>query len=149
MHVIADGFLAMSLAHHASRGTLRHGDAHFTARPIGSSISLHVVEGEIDASNASSLYDFVEQHLDATKRLILDLRALTFFGTQGFSALHRINVACSRHGVNLVVLPSDEVNRLLRICDPAGGLPVARSLQGAIRTAVRPPRTHLRLVERG
>jgi anti-anti-sigma factor len=136
----------MSLAHHHSRGTSRRRGTHFTARPIGSYISLHTVEGEIDASNATNLSNFVEHNLGAAKRLILDLRGLTFFGTAGFSVLHRINVTCSHHGVNLVVLPSDEVNRLLRICDPAGALPVARSLQGAIHTAVRPPRTHLRLV---
>jgi anti-anti-sigma factor len=135
----------MSLAHHPTRGAPRRG-AHFTARPIGSSISLHAVEGQIDANNATELSAFVEHNLGSTKRLILDLRGLTFFGTAGFSVLHRINVACSRHHVNLVVLPGDEVNRLLRICDPAGGLPVARSLQGAIHTAVRPPRTHLRVV---
>jgi anti-anti-sigma factor len=136
----------MSLAHHPTRSARRRRGAHFAARPIGSSISLHVVEGEIDASNAASLSDFVERNLGSAKRLILDLRGLTFFGTQGFSTLHRINVACSRHNVNIVVLPGDEVNRLLRICDPAGGLPVARSLQGAIHTAVRPPRSHLRVV---
>jgi anti-anti-sigma factor len=136
----------MSLAHHASRGATRRGGTHFTARPFGSSISLHVVDGEIDASNATNLSDFVEHNLGSAKRLILDLRGLTFFGTQGLSVLHRINGACSHHGVNLVVLPSDEVNRLLRICDPADGLPVARSLQGAIHTAVRPARTHLTVV---
>lgn len=140
----------MSLPHHTrstpTRSTPHRHGAHFTARRVGSSIALHVVEGQIDASNATSLSEFVEHNLDSAKRLILDLRGLTFFGTQGFSILHRINVACSRHNVNLVVLPGDEVNRLLRICDPAGGLPVARSLQGAIHTAVRPPRTHLRIV---
>lgn len=135
----------MSLAHRPTRGTPRRG-AHFTARPIGSAIALHVGEGEIDARNATTLSDFVEQNLGSAKRLILDLRGLTFFGTAGFSVLHRINVACSQRDVNLVVLPGDEVNRLLRICDPAGGLPVARSLQGAIHTAVRAPRTHLRVV---
>ena len=135
----------MSLAHHPTRGTPRRG-AHFSARPISSSIALHAVEGQIDARNATELSDFVDHNLGSAKRLILDLRGLTFFGTAGFSVLHRINVACSQHDVNLVVLPGDEVNRLLRICDPAGGLPVARSLQGAIHTAIRPPRTHLRVV---
>lgn len=65
-------------------------------------------------------YKTLRANLESAKRLILDLRGLTFFGTQGFS--------------------------ILRICDPACGLPVARSLQGAIHTAVRPPRTHLRVV---
>lgn len=116
-----------------------------TCCPLGSSIVLHTVEGEIDAANATRLFEFVEANLDSAQRLVLDMRQLNFFGTQGFSVLHRINVTCSRRGVNLVVLPGDEVNRLLRICDPAGGLPVAVSLENAIKASVRPS-GHLKLV---
>ena len=53
---------------------------------------------------------------------------------------------CSRHAVNWVVLSGTEVDRVLRICDPDGGLPVADSLEDAIATVTRPPRSHLRLV---
>jgi anti-anti-sigma factor len=107
------------------------------------------VAGEIDAANASDLSAYVDSNLGDAGKLILDLRELTFFGTQGFSVLHRINVTCSRRGVTLVVVSGAEVDRILRICDPAGGLPVARSLEAAIDAAAAPPPTHLRLVPRG
>jgi anti-anti-sigma factor len=120
--------------------------AHYSRCSIGSSIELVTVEGEIDAANALSLGKFVEEDLDSTSRLIVDLRGLNFFGTQGFSILHRINVMCSRHAVNWVVIPGAEVDRVLRICDPDACLLVAETLNEAITAATRPPRSHLRLV---
>ena len=56
--------------------------------------------------------------------VILDLRGLEFIGTAGFSALHRINVACSGAQVRWAMAPSAAVSRLLRVCDPDGTLPV-------------------------
>lgn len=140
----------MSIAPNATRGApSRPHEASFTSCPIGTSMVLHGVAGEIDAANASDLSAYVEANLGDAGKLILDLRELTFFGTQGFSVLHRINVTCSRRGVTLVVVSGSEVDRILRICDPAGGLPVARSLETAINAAASPPPTHLRLVPRG
>lgn len=140
----------MFTAPNATRGTPnRPHEACFTSCPIGTTAVLHGVVGEIDAANASDLSAYVETNLGDAGQLILDLRELTFFGTQGFSVLHRINVTCSRRGVTLVVVSGSEVDRILRICDPAGGLPVARSLEAAIDAAAAPPPTHLRLVPRG
>jgi anti-anti-sigma factor len=139
----------VSVAPNATRGApVRPHEASFTSCPIGTSMMLHAVAGEIDAANASNLSAYVESNLGDAGRLVLDLRELTFFGTQGFSVLHRINVTCSRRGVTLVVVSGSEVDRILRICDPAGGLPVARSLEAAINAAAAPPPTHLRLVPR-
>lgn len=120
----------------------------FTGEPIGSSMVLVTAAGEIDAANALALSKFVESRLDVTSRLIVDLRPLNFFGTQGFSILHRINVMCSRHNVNWVVITGAEVDRVLHICDPDGGLPVADSLEEAMASVARPPRNHLKLVSR-
>jgi anti-anti-sigma factor len=120
--------------------------AHYSRSSVGSSVDLITVEGEIDAANALGLGKFVEVDLDSTSRLILDLSALSFFGTQGFSILHRINVMCSRFAVNWVVIPGAEVDRVLHICDPDSCLPVAETLGEAITAATRPPRNHLRLV---
>jgi anti-anti-sigma factor len=140
----------VSIAPDAARGApSRPHEATFTSRPIGTSMVLHGVTGEIDAANASDLFAHVEANLGDAGKLILDLRELTFFGTQGFSVLHRINVTCSRRGITLVVVSGPEVDRILRICDPAGGLPVARSLEAAVNAAASPPPTHLRLVSRG
>jgi anti-anti-sigma factor len=103
-------------------------------------------EGEVDAANALSLGKYVEAELETASRLVVDLRGLDFFAVQGFSILHRINVMCSRHAVNWVVLAGTEVGRVLRVCDPDGGLPVAETMESAIATVTRPPRSHLRLV---
>ena len=118
----------------------------FATSSVHSSIVLITVTGEVDAANALELSKYAEAPLDTVSRLIVDLRGLTFFGTQGFSILHRINVMCSRHAVNWVVLAGSEVDRVLQICDPDGGLPVADTLESAISAVVRPPRSHLRLV---
>ena len=82
-----------------------------------------IVEGEIDACNARDLAQYTEDVLHAKRRLIVDLRGLTFFGTAGFSALHYMNVTCSRRDVNWVLVPGDEVSRMLRICDPQSVFP--------------------------
>jgi anti-anti-sigma factor len=105
-------------------------------------------EGEVDAFNARDLAEYVERSLDSATRLIVDLRDLQFFGTQGFSTLHTVNVSCSRRGVSWVVIPGAEVERLLRICDPGGGLPVAATLEKAFAAVVRGPRNHLRMLPR-
>jgi anti-anti-sigma factor len=105
-------------------------------------------DGEIDASNARGLAEYVERILDSSNRLIVDLRSLKFFGTQGFSTLHTVNVTCSRRGVTWCMIPGQEVERLLRICDPGGGLPVAETLETAIAAVIRGPRSHLRMIPR-
>lgn len=67
---------------------------------------------------------YVQQSVNRSRRLILDLRGLKFVGTAGFSALHRINVVCSAAQVWWAMAPSPAVSRLLRVCDPDGTLPV-------------------------
>lgn len=117
-----------------------------TTTSARSSVMIVTADGEIDAANALSLGKYVEGELESASRLVVDLRGLEFFGVQGFSILHRINVMCSRHSVNWVVLAGTEVDRVLRVCDPDGGLPVANSMEAAVATVTRPPRSHLRLV---
>jgi anti-anti-sigma factor len=121
-----------------------HRPASFASSRIGSAMLLVTADGELDASNAWDLADYVEDVLDASRRLIVDLRGLSFFGTQGFSSLHHINVTCSRAQMNWVVVPGSEASRLLRICDPERALPVADTLESAIGSVSRPPRNHLR-----
>lgn len=138
----------MSLAPGSCPGqpTRRRDGAHFASAVVACSIVHMTVEGEIDAANALALSKYAEAEMATTSRLIVDLQALDFFGIQGFSILHRINVMCSRHAVNWMVIPGTEVNRVLSICDPDGGLPVAETLDDAITAVIRPPRNHLRLV---
>jgi len=122
--------------------------AHYTSASMGSALISVTATGELDAHNARSLARYVETVLDGKRRLIVDLRGLTFCAIQGFSALHYVNVTCSRRDVNWVVVPGVEVDRILRICDPEGGLPVAETLETAMAAVARPPRTHLKPIPR-
>ncbi|WP_319446791.1 MULTISPECIES: STAS domain-containing protein [unclassified Mycobacterium] len=121
-----------------------HTPASFASSLIGLAMLLVTADGELDAGNARDLAAYVDRVLDAKRRLIVDLRGLSFFGTQGFSSLHQINVACSRTEVNWVLVPGREASRLLRICDPERALPVAETLDSAIGVVSRPLRNHLR-----
>jgi anti-anti-sigma factor len=122
--------------------------AEFASCLISTTTLVVTAEGELDGCNARDLADHVERSVGSCTRLIVDLRDLQFFSTSGFSVLHNINVSCSRRGTNWVVIPGREVDRLLRICDPGGGLPVAKSMETAIATVVRGPRRHLRMLPR-
>jgi anti-anti-sigma factor len=113
----------MELAMSVAQSWQQSRTAQFTARwgPTGTLIT---VDGELDAANADQLAAYVQQSTSRSRRVILDLRGLKFIGTAGFSALHRINVACSAAQVSWAMAPSPAVARLLRVCDPDGTLPV-------------------------
>ncbi|GLE52705.1 STAS domain-containing protein [Mycobacterium montefiorense] len=87
------------------------------------------IDGELDAANADQLAVYVERNARRARRVILDLRELDFIGTAGFSALHRINVACSGAQLSWAMVPSPAVLRLLRVCDPDGTLPVTTPIE--------------------
>jgi hypothetical protein len=84
--------------------------------------------------------------------MILDLRDLDFFGTEGFSALHRISVCCADPGIGWAVVPGAEVSRVLRIGDPQGLLPAASTVEAAMAAIRgqphRPPRPIVSMVLR-
>ena len=111
---------------------------------IGSAVVSVAVVGDLDAHNARGLAEYIDANVDGTRRLIVDLQGLTLFGTRGFSALHYVNVTCSRRAVTWVAVPGPEVTRLLRICDPEGALPVANSFVAAVAAVAGPSHTHLR-----
>ena len=94
----------------------------------GPSFVVITAHGELDASNANQLADYVQRCATHSKSVIVNLSGLEFFGTAGFSALHSINVRCASDGVHWAVLPGKAVSRLLRICDPDDALPVADSV---------------------
>ena len=101
--------------------------ARFTAE-WGPSLVVITAHGELDASNANHLADYVQRCAAHSKSIILNLTGLEFFGTAGFSALHTINVRCAGADVRWTVVPSKAVTRLLRICDPDNTLPLATSV---------------------
>jgi anti-anti-sigma factor len=135
-----------------ARGRLSAGEpmashrARFSARRLTASTVLVIARGEIDACNAPDLAEYAEVQTTSYVQLILDLAELNFFGTPGFSALNQINVNCSRRGVAWALVPSAEVLRVLRVCAPGGGLPVADTLDYALAALKRGLRHRLELV---
>ena len=105
--------------------------ARFTAE-WGPSFAVITAHGELDASNANQLADYVERCAAHAKSVIVNLSGLEFFGTAGFSALHTINVRCAGADVRWTVVPSKAVSRLLRICDPDNALPLAETVPDAL-----------------
>ncbi|KUH87870.1 MULTISPECIES: STAS domain-containing protein [unclassified Mycobacterium] len=101
-----------------------HHRASFSASHRKGSTVLVTVDGELDATNSRALAGYVEGQIAGTRRLVIDLRLVDFFGTAGFAALHYINVICSRSGIDWEVRCGRQVRRLLAICDPAGELPL-------------------------
>ena len=108
-------------------------------RRLKSSVAVISARGHIDASNADTLTEYALGHVLRCRGLILDLRGLDFFGTDGFSALHRVSVRCARVGIGWAVVPADTVSRVLRICDPQGLLPAVCTVEAAMATVQGQP----------
>jgi len=111
--------------------SLRSGRAEFSIRRT-SPVRVEVaVDGDIDAVNGRSLGSYVERHTGTSTQLLLDMRAVDFFGSTGFTALYYISVHCTRSDVDWILLGSPPVRRVLAICDPEGELPLAADFDSA------------------
>ncbi|MBB2990276.1 anti-anti-sigma factor [Mycolicibacterium iranicum] len=110
----------------------RCGSAVFGVRSCSANRVAVAVLGEVDAVNGRELGRYVERHTRASKQLVLDLRAVDFFGSQGFTALYYISVHCARRDVDWAIVASPPVRRLLTVCDPDGELPLADDLSSAL-----------------
>jgi anti-anti-sigma factor len=119
----ADRFLSPPWESHTTR---------LAYRRLRSSVAVISAHGYIDASNADALTEYTLGHLMRCRGLILDLRDLDFFATEGFSALHRVSVCCADPGIGWAVVPSAAVSRVLRIGDPQGLLPTASTIEAAL-----------------
>ncbi|WP_328349674.1 STAS domain-containing protein [Mycobacterium sp. NBC_00419] len=126
-------------------GSNRIERGQFRARELSENTLLVAAVGEIDAANSAEFFDFIQEHVAGYQQLVLDLSRLAFFGTDGFSALHTVNVRCSRSGVEWVLVPGPEVTRVLRLCDPEGALATAGNIVSAVAALARGPHRHLRL----
>jgi anti-anti-sigma factor len=118
--------------------TTRHA-VRFDTRWMTSTAAIVSVYGDIDGSNASALIDYAFVHAVRCRGLILDLSGLTFFGTEGFSALHRISVRCAHADIGWMLVPGAAVSRLLRICDPHGSLPAVDTVTVALANLAEQP----------
>jgi anti-anti-sigma factor len=113
--------------------------ARLASRRLRSSVAVIRAHGGIDASNADTLTEYTVGHLMRCRGLILDLRGLDFFGTEGFSALHRVSVCCACAGIGWAVVSGEAVWRMLRIGDPQGLLPAASTVEAAMATVQDQP----------
>ena len=109
------------------------------ARVLGESTIMVSAFGEVDAATAPALADEIQRHLGGYRQLVLDFSRLDFFGTAGHSMLHRLHTRCLRTGVDWVLVPGPEVNRVLRVCDPEGDLPTASNIVSAVALLTRLP----------
>jgi len=110
----------------------RCGAAIFSARLCAANRIAVTVVGEIDALNGREFGRYVERHARVSKQLVLDLRAVDFFGTAGFTALYYISVHCARSDVEWTIVAGPPVRQLLAVCDPDGEFPLAPDLSAAL-----------------
>jgi anti-anti-sigma factor len=89
-------------------------------------------DGAIDAANAGEFADYALRVALQSQHLVLDLSGVEFCGIQSFSMLQMLNLRCAKAGVRWALVPSAAVKRVLRICDPEGGLPVATTVDAAL-----------------
>lgn len=132
----------MLVARHANalripRTAVKAGAGVVRARELSASTVLVSAVGEIDAASATDLSETIEQHLGGYRQLVLDLSRLSFFGTAGYSVLHRVHSRCLRSAMDWVLVPGKEVDRLLRVCDPDGILPTAPNIVSAVAALAR------------
>ncbi|HPX37317.1 MAG TPA: STAS domain-containing protein [Mycobacterium sp.] len=107
------------------------------ARALSVGTVLVTASGEVDAASAADLCDKIEWYAAGYRQLILDLSDVDFFGTAGYSLLHRLHARCVRAAVDWVLVPGSEVQRLLRVCDPDGILPTAANIVSAVASLAR------------
>lgn len=96
-------------------------------------ITIVEVYGAIDACNADRLSDGIGEAAGHGRPLVVDLGGVHFFGGDGFHALAEIGEKCWRTNMRWVLVPSDAVDRLLRIADRDCGLPTAETVTEAVR----------------
>lgn len=136
----------MTIASTSAGGVCRSpGGASHTRSHLGPSAVLLTIEGDVDAANAADVLQWARDCLEPARRLVVDMRGLTFFGTHGFSVLHRINVTCSARGIAVAFIAGREVERVLDICDPGRGLPVVDTVEAAV--TIGPAPTFLTVVD--
>lgn len=108
-------------------------------RELSPTMVLIIVSGEIDASIETSLLDGIVTNLRRHRQLVLDLSRVRFFGTAGYSTLHRLHSHCARTAVDWVLIGGSEVHRLMRLCDPDGIFPTADNIVSAVAALARGP----------
>lgn len=101
----------------------RRGRLTFSTEWVDTQVVRIAVAGEVDASNAQELREYVFRRAANCRSLVLDLRDVTFFSTAGFATLRTIGVRCERANVRWTLNCDSAVSRVIDLCDPEGTLP--------------------------
>lgn len=113
---------------------------HTTIDHLGMSMRTHFqpgatiiqVCGAVESSNANRLSNYVDDLISAERSLIIDLRCVDFFGSEGFRVLVRIAEKCQQAGVRWALVASAAVGQFLQSSESKYRMPVAASVEAAL-----------------
>ena len=109
--------------------------AGFTEHRDPSSAAIISVGGEIDFTNVDELIDAATEVADDSARVVLDLSDVEFFGSAGFSALYTLSERYCARAVTWAVVPSRNVDRVVRLCDRESLVPLRETVAAALESA--------------
>lgn len=89
--------------------------ASFATRWLPQSAAVITVHGELDAASAPAFATYAMRHTFHTRRLVIDLTGVEFFGTAGLVALEDLDGRCSANSVAWGLTSCPAVDRLLRL----------------------------------
>src|SRR5690348_6068573 len=103
--------------------------ATFTTR-WAQSAAVITVHGELDAATAPGFATYAIRHTFHTRRLVVDLSGVEFFGTAGLAALQELDARCIANSVAWGLTSCTAVDRLLKISNVA--LPIYPTVSNAL-----------------
>ena len=86
------------------------------------------IRGDVDASNASRLADYLERHVAIAQALVVDAVAVDFFGAPVMATLHGVDRCCAAVGISWRLVAGPAVRRVMRVCDSTD-LPRSESVE--------------------
>jgi anti-anti-sigma factor len=89
------------------------------------------VNGEIDEHTADLFVRKVQEQMKTASLVIVDLWQVTFLGTAGHHALHRLQMSHYETGTDWVVVPSAAVRRSLQLFSTGDQIPTAATVESA------------------
>lgn len=104
-----------------------------TERPAPNCVVLSVL-GEIDLVTVPGLETAIAEHVAAAPCLVIDLSAVTFFGSLGLSALLRATTLAEDRGTRLLLVTGDRVRRTMEVTKTAELFTVHESVAAALRS---------------
>lgn len=109
-----------------------------SSRTLEDTVAL-TVTGEIDLSNAESLYKALTQALAPGSPVIVDLTGVGFIDSRGLGALVRAqHEAVQIATAPILLIPSDPVARVLELAGTDGIIPVYRDQAEALAALTGP-----------